>query len=301
MKKSKVNLLALIFVFSLFSSTAFAISDNHVLSQNIKEADGTSGQDTNSGSGIKANHIQDGAITTEKIAEGAVTASKIGFYKNVIVVAPSGGDFTNPSDAINSIKGASASNRYLVKIMPGVYGGFTMWKSNGSYITIEGSGRQATKIEGGVGFWNSEQIELRDLTIENQATAISIIDTGRVRLTNIDVNLSNLGSSYNERGIWVQGGNAQIENVTISVDGPAGIGHAGVWVYGGSATLENVTINSTGYGIVGGDTINNSKIFGSLIAISGAGKVSNSQIGGSFSVTKCVNCFDADYNPIPNQ
>lgn len=78
MKKSKVSLLVvLIFVFSLFSTNAFAISDDHVLSQNIREADGTSGQDTNSGSGIKTGHIQDGAVTTGKVADGSISTSKI--------------------------------------------------------------------------------------------------------------------------------------------------------------------------------------------------------------------------------
>ncbi len=42
-----------------------------ITSYKIKEADGTSGQDTNNGTGIKTGHIQDGAITASKIASGA--------------------------------------------------------------------------------------------------------------------------------------------------------------------------------------------------------------------------------------
>jgi len=84
--------------------------DDSVMSQHIKEADGISGQDTNTGSGIKTGHIQDEAIT----------AAKISFYTNVIVVAPSGGDFTDPITALSAITDASATNPYLVKIMPGV-------------------------------------------------------------------------------------------------------------------------------------------------------------------------------------
>ncbi|MBI4839159.1 MAG: hypothetical protein HY806_08500 [Nitrospirae bacterium] len=78
MKKSRLSLLLIvIFVCTLFSANAFAINDDSVVSQHIREADGTSGQDTNSGSGIKTGHMQDNAVTTGKIAGGAVTTSKV--------------------------------------------------------------------------------------------------------------------------------------------------------------------------------------------------------------------------------
>ncbi|MGE5894641.1 MAG: hypothetical protein ACM34I_11345 [bacterium] len=140
MKKIRSSLvLAVIFAFSLFSSAAFAASDN-ILSGNIKEADGTTGQNTNTGAGVKTGHIQNNAITTDKIADGAVTDSKItgpisaskissaaldadtvdgkhasdlalvthnhdGVYQKkyakVAVVAQSGGDYTDPVAAMN--------------------------------------------------------------------------------------------------------------------------------------------------------------------------------------------------------
>ena len=77
MKTQRISLiLAVLCLCSFFVATAFAATDN-VLSANIKEADGTTGQDTNTGSGVKAGHIQDGAVTTGKIADGSVTISKI--------------------------------------------------------------------------------------------------------------------------------------------------------------------------------------------------------------------------------
>jgi pectin methylesterase-like acyl-CoA thioesterase len=41
--------------------------------------------------------------------------------KNVVTVSATGGNFTNPVAAINSITNASAANPYLLQIGPGVY------------------------------------------------------------------------------------------------------------------------------------------------------------------------------------
>ena len=73
MKTSRIIMAAAVFLmYSIFASATFAsVSDDQVTSQKIKEADGTSGQDTNSGSGVKTGHIQN----------GAVTPAKIGFFK----------------------------------------------------------------------------------------------------------------------------------------------------------------------------------------------------------------------------
>ncbi len=78
MKMYKISLAALVvFLYSILSTAAFAVTDDSITSQHIKEADGTSGQDTNSGSGIKTGHIQDEAVTTNKVVNGAVTTNKI--------------------------------------------------------------------------------------------------------------------------------------------------------------------------------------------------------------------------------
>ncbi len=67
----------LVVSFALTVTPALAnVGIDQVQSAHLREADGTSGQDTNSGAGVKSNHIQDGAITAAKIANGAVTSDK---------------------------------------------------------------------------------------------------------------------------------------------------------------------------------------------------------------------------------
>jgi len=65
----------------------------------------------------------------------------------LVVVAKSGGDYTSPIAAVNSITDASATNPYLVKVMPGIYDLGTTWLQMKEYVDIEGSGRDNTVIK----------------------------------------------------------------------------------------------------------------------------------------------------------
>jgi len=151
---------------------------------------------------VTAAKIATGTITATQLAAGAVTDAKItgpiatsklsvgtaagtvaagnhnhdGLYQkkygNVIVVAKSGGDFTDPLTAINSITDASATNPYLIKIMPGVYDiGFNKLMAY-HFIDIEGSGEAVTKIIGSYSLVVQESgtSELRSLTVESVST-----------------------------------------------------------------------------------------------------------------------------------
>ena len=53
------------------------IAINAVTSAKLREADGTTGQNANSGSGVKTAHLQNGAVSEVKVAGNAVTSSKI--------------------------------------------------------------------------------------------------------------------------------------------------------------------------------------------------------------------------------
>ncbi|HWR98397.1 MAG TPA: hypothetical protein VN317_08235 [Candidatus Methanoperedens sp.] len=73
------NIMALTCILLVGSPTVSigSVADDQVTSIKIKEADNNGSQDTNSGSGVKTNHIQNLAVTGAKIADGAVTSAKI--------------------------------------------------------------------------------------------------------------------------------------------------------------------------------------------------------------------------------
>ncbi len=62
---------------------------------------------------------------------------------NLIIVAKSGGDFTTIQAAINSITDASATNRYVVYVAPGVYTGVVTMKS---YVDVRGASQESVVI-----------------------------------------------------------------------------------------------------------------------------------------------------------
>lgn len=211
MKRNKVSLLlAVVFVFLLTGTNVFAFSADSVLSHDIKEADGTSGQDTNTGSGVKTGHIQNRAITS----------AKIGFYSNVVVVAPSGGDFTSPVDALNAITNASATNPYLVKIMPGVYDIGTSSVQMKEYVDIEGSGENTTWINGSVQsgvIRGASNAEIRFLTVQCNGTIGIYNSTASPKITNVTVLTGSATAAY---GIYnTDSSSPQITHVKVLASG----------------------------------------------------------------------------------
>jgi len=93
----------------------------------------------NAGAGIQ---YPDGTIQTSALTAGVS-------YANVFTVATSGGDFTLVSLALAACTSPSASNRYLIRVMPGIYvepGGVFCQ----SYVDLSGSGKNSAVINGTV-------------------------------------------------------------------------------------------------------------------------------------------------------
>ena len=173
-------------------------------------------------------------------------------YQGVKVVAKSGGDYTTVSAALASITDAGDTNRYLVKVMPGVYSEQVTMKP---YVDIEGSGELTTKISyTGSGSPNTGTVlgasnaELRFLSVENTGgagCAIAIYNNGAsVRLTHVTASAS--GGSVTNRTVLNNTGSPVMTNVTISASGGAGGSNSGVENQYASPVMTNVTVSASG-------------------------------------------------------
>jgi hypothetical protein len=126
------------------------------------------------------------AVTSTKIANGAVTPRKISSNSNVVVVAPSGGDFTNPVDALASITDASENKPYLVRLMPGQYDVGDRSVIMKPYVDLEGSGEFVTYVQGTVStpFNAADDYDVRPLygvvtmADESEVRFLTVYNTG---------------------------------------------------------------------------------------------------------------------------
>lgn len=190
-------------------------------------------------------------------------------------------------NAVNGISGNSDTNRYLVKVSAGVFNVGTNALQMKSFVDIEGSGQNATRILSSrtsssvdtgsvVGADNSE---LRSLSVENDGTSGNtygvVVFVSSTSPTLTDVRLSSTGASwsialYNNGtpvirdsslsasysiatrniGVYHAGGAASIVDSSITVTGSSAVSNRGVWNNAGTPTFKRcvVTVGSSGAG-----------------------------------------------------
>jgi hypothetical protein len=250
-------------------------------------------------------------------------------YGKVAIVAQDGGDYTDPYavmvDSDNWCGIASETNPCLVKIMPGIYdvGGNSVQMK--SYIDIEGSGENTTKIKGNISANDSGVVrgaafaELRFLSVENTggggADAIAMYNyQAAPKITNVTLTARNAGNNstalYNTTwslpiliNVTLEGFNAakssygiystnlcnpQLTNVKIKTQNA--YYSIGVASYSNVVTtMNNVTIESIG----------NSSVNGALIS-SSTMLMTNSSIRCTVSTSTKTYCLATYYNSTIN-
>ncbi|WP_306534289.1 hypothetical protein [Geobacter sp.] len=232
---------------------------------------------------------------------------------NLMVVAPSGGDFTNPIDALNAITDASADKPYLVKIMPGTYDLGISTLVMKPHVDIEGSGELTTRLRGSAAdagvVAGASQAELRHLTVEATGTEGTIVGifngSAAPRIAHVTVSAEGGKGAY---GIYNLMAAPVLSDVTITVGGNDTA--FGVFNLHSSPVVKNSAITA-GNGIYsyysGTVTVEGSSVATSLTTLftdTGVTTlVANSRLTGgrpaANGIMKCVGVYDANYEPIP--
>lgn len=200
-------------------------------------------------------------------------------YANVIVVSPSGGDFTSIQAAIDSVTDASAVNPYLIWVGPGVYEETVTTKPG---IDIHGAGRDLVVIRktassvGGALVTLRGNGELRSLTVEHSATSAGgtlpvylygiSISQSSPRLVDVavrtTVTCNDPGINFSSNGINTIGGaSPTLERVSVEARATgsqaSGLCNAVAFVpvNQGVSVLDDVTLVAEGTTVAPGSSI----------------------------------------------
>jgi hypothetical protein len=146
------------------------------------------------------------AVAADKVVVLPLSAAKKKLI-NVVTVSVTDTDFTDPLVAVNSITDATAENRYLVMIGPGIYT-LTQTLIMKPYVSIAGSSKDATTLTGAIStatydsssaiVSGADNATLRDLTIKNTgggAVSIAMYNDGSSPVIQ-DVTLTAAGGKY---------------------------------------------------------------------------------------------------------
>ena len=224
--------------------------------------------------GLCQDGVCDGKFKLQSnISDVPVIADVQGYFYpapgNVTNVAVSGGDYTSPVDAIADVANwcgiPSTTNRCLVKIAPGTYDVGSNQVVMQQWVSIQGSGQEATTITGAVTSGSFAIVDnisisdstISDLTIENtggatKSRALYYVTAGSgapPRLERVIAYAS--GGSTDNQAVYVSGISPIIINVNAT--GSGGTQNYGMYIASSSSpTITNVIVTASG-----GSGINN--------------------------------------------
>lgn len=286
MKKSLVSLMIGLLMLGV-SGNVWAESSGGGLSL------GHTAEDVQCSGCVNDTDIATGAVTNSKIADGSVTDAKIGGTisaskiekpANVVVVAKSGGDYTTINAALAAIN-PTASNPYVIKVMPGRYEENDAVRMK-SYVHLQGAGKDVTTVLSSyyslshsvicsgvtnitvTGFTITTTPYLSEVsgividsstfvTIENNHFTGSngIYDTGSTATTIIRGNIFSDMRAYYNKGIQVGDWSYPFRPSSPVITGNLFKGiYAGIRTGNGTPLISNNIFTENGSGITGGGT-----------------------------------------------
>lgn len=225
------------------------------------------------------------------VSGGHVVISVAGYYRKLVQtvwVSPVPGDATASGtalrNAVNAITTASATQRFVVKVEPGIYDLGANRLAMKPFVDVEGSGQQATVIRGAGGssyldgvVLGANDSELRDLQVQCMAAgtshAIAIYNgLAAGRFTDLTVTTSGGTSNWGFRNLSAS---AILKRVTVEVTG--GQSSYGIANVGLSASARPVISDSKitvlnaldGTGIYNDDLVIPDLVEGTTVSVSG--------------------------------
>jgi hypothetical protein len=161
---------------------------------------------------------------------------------NVVVVAPQGGDFTDPAAAANWVatQSPSASNRFLIWVAPGDYSsGGTVYLP--SYTTLKGAGWNSVLNRPSVvavSCSDETEVVIADLRIISRCGA-SLSTCSMVLLRNLMIDASYNSSSFDSRPISaIDSSDVIVEDCVLNSNGGASSTSAAYLVFNSNSTIQ---------------------------------------------------------------
>ncbi len=159
-------------------------------------------------------------------------------YANVVTVAQSGGDYASVAAALTAITNASASNPYLVRVMPGIYTE-TELVTVRPYVHVQGSGPLVTIITSARSAGSPG----------NAAATVELQENGR--MSNITVRNTGVGTFGIALYSALTTRATIVDTVVAEVIGAGGNGHYAAYWNDAEAVIRNSTLfasGATGFG-----------------------------------------------------
>jgi len=202
---------------------------------------------------------------------------------NVLLVATSGTEFNSVGAALASITDATADNRYLVQVAPGVYDELDT-VTVPAFVQLKGSGESATVVRSTVA-GNGPLVTSSTMLVEDLA-AVS------------DMTVANDSTTLFGIAIYcsVASRDTLIQNVTARATETGGTAHFGLYMNDCDMTLKNVTMLAEGATTVnsGFASVGQNIAEPVLIGCRAEGRGQNSGFGAQMTRT-ALDAFESDF------
>lgn len=256
--KLKTVVIALAAFFLLFElmpgQAAAAICKNNIPCVNSNDIiDGQVTTPDITDNAVSGAKVLDGSLTGADVQDGSITRADTQPVAKQVVVATSGGDYTSISAALAAIS-PSATNPYVIEVMPGTYTENVTMKN---YVQLRGAGREVTTLQAAstlspvITLNVLTHVGISDLTITGGSYGI---------LNNSSSSLTISGNTItgNWAGIYNDSSSPTISGNTITGNGSHGINN-----YSSSSPtiIGNTITGNSAYGIANGSSSSPSIIY----------------------------------------